>query len=64
MQPQKNNNTQYRIRINHFIRVPQVRVIDSEGNSLGVMNTSEALKLAKDQGLDLVEINPKANPKA
>lgn len=58
----QNNNYQNRLRVNHFIRVPQVRVVDSDGNSLGVMNTRDALKLAQDQGLDLIEINPKASP--
>lgn len=57
-----NNNNQNRIRINNFIRVPQVRVIQEDGTSLGVMNTYEALKLAREQGLDLIEINPKAMP--
>lgn len=56
------SSIQYRIRINNFIRVPQVRVIDNEGNSLGIMSTRDALKLALDQNLDLVEINPKAQP--
>lgn len=56
------NNTQNRIRINNFIRVPQVRVIDAEGVPLGVMNTSDAMKLAREQNLDLVEINPKTSP--
>jgi len=55
-------NTQNRIRINNFIRVPQVRVINAEGLSLGVMTANEALKLAREQNLDLIEINPKASP--
>ena len=49
-------------RINHRIRVPEVRVIDADGSMLGVLKTHEALQKAKDQGLDLVEINPKAQP--
>jgi len=49
-------------RVNHRIRVPEIRVIDADGSMLGVMQTHEALRKAKDQGLDLVEINPKANP--
>lgn len=57
-----NNQVQYRTRINQFIRVPQVRVILSDGSNGGIMNTADALKLAKDQGLDLIEINPKALP--
>lgn len=59
MQP---SNTQYRIRINNFIKVAQVRVILEDGTSLGVMDTRDALKMAFDQQLDLVEINPKALP--
>lgn len=60
-----NTNTQqreYRTRVNNYIRVPQIRVILSDGTNAGVMNTYEALKMAKDQGLDLVEINPTAKP--
>lgn len=52
----------YKIRVNNFIKVPQVRVISSDGSSLGVMATYEALKLARENDLDLVEINPKAAP--
>ncbi|MFN3651355.1 MAG: translation initiation factor IF-3 [Armatimonadota bacterium] len=49
-------------RLNFRIRVPEVRVIDAEGNQLGVMETRRALQLAQDQGLDLVEISPTAQP--
>jgi translation initiation factor IF-3 len=49
-------------RLNHRIRVPEIRVIDSEGNQLGVMETREALNIAREQGLDLVEIAPTAQP--
>src|SRR5580698_3178384 len=57
-----NNQQQFRTRINHFIRVPQVRVILSNGENGGIMETRDALKLAQDENLDLVEINPKASP--
>ncbi len=50
------------IRINHRIRVPEVRVVNDDGDMLGVMATSEALKRARDAGLDLVEVNPKSSP--
>jgi translation initiation factor IF-3 len=50
------------IRINHRIRVPEVRVVGADGGMLGVMSTEEARRLAQDQGLDLVEVNPKAEP--
>ena len=49
-------------RINEMIRVPQVRVISSEGEQLGVMPTSEALNKARDLDLDLVEVAPDAKP--
>lgn len=55
-------NQQTFIRINNRIRVPQVRVIGSDGSQIGVLATYEALKLAQEEGLDLVEINPKAVP--
>lgn len=45
-----------------MIRVPQVRVLDAEGNQLGIMVTREALTAAETIGLDLVEISPTANP--
>ena len=49
-------------RLNHRIRVPEVRVVDAEGNQLGVMDTRQALSLAREQGLDLVEVAPTAQP--
>ncbi|MBW7956973.1 MAG: translation initiation factor IF-3 [Deltaproteobacteria bacterium] len=49
-------------RINRMIRVPQVRVIDAEGNQLGVMATRDALAAAESVGLDLVEVAPTAVP--
>jgi len=60
-----NNGTQtqqYRQRINKYIRVPQIRVVLADGSNGGIMNTQDALKLAQDQSLDLIEINPKAIP--
>ena len=50
------------VRYNEFIRVPQVRVIDQEGKHLEVMNTVDAIALARERGFDLVEIHPTANP--
>ena len=52
----------YQIRVNHRIRVPEVLVIGADGGKLGVLQTHEALRMAQEQGLDLVEINPKADP--
>ena len=51
-----------RYRINQQIRAKQVRVIDHEGKQVGVMSVSEAIRLADRQGLDVVEIAPKAQP--
>ena len=45
-----------------MIRIPQVRVIDDEGNQLGVMPTPQALEMAQERGLDLVEVAPMAAP--
>jgi len=45
-----------------MIRIPQVRVIDEEGNQLGVMPTPRALEMAQERGLDLVEVAPMAAP--
>jgi translation initiation factor IF-3 len=45
-----------------MIRVPQVRVVDEEGQQLGVMPTQQALGMAQDRGFDLVEVAPMASP--
>lgn len=45
-----------------MIHRPEVRVINPEGKQLGIYPIQQALTIAQDQGLDLVEINPKANP--
>jgi translation initiation factor IF-3 len=49
-------------RVNDNIRAPRLRVIDDEGQQLGVLDRPEALALARQQGLDLVEISPNADP--
>ena len=49
-------------RYNEFITVPKVRVIDDEGENLGVMFTQEAIEQAYEVGLDLVEVSPNADP--
>jgi translation initiation factor IF-3 len=51
-----------RLRINHQIREPQIQVIDVDGKQLGVMPTYEAIRLAGEQNLDLVEVGPMAKP--
>jgi translation initiation factor IF-3 len=48
--------------VNERIRAKEVRVIDEEGKQLGIMPPFEALKMARGQGLDLVEVAPTANP--
>lgn len=49
-------------RANQQIRVPEVRVIDENGEPLGVMQTADALALAQEREYDLVEVSPKAEP--
>ena len=49
-------------RVNEDIRVPQVRLIDQDGEMLGVMSARDALMRAYDAGLDLLEISPNAVP--
>jgi translation initiation factor IF-3 len=49
-------------RFDTFIQVPKVRVIDDEGENLGVMFTREAMEQANEKGLNLVEVSPNADP--
>lgn len=51
-----------RVKINEFIRAPELRLIDSENKHIGIMSLDDALKLAAEQEKDLVEINPATNP--
>ncbi len=50
------------LRINEHIRVREVRLVDEEGGKNGIIPTIEALKLARERDLDLVEVSPNANP--
>lgn len=50
------------VRINHRIRVPQVRLIGFNGQQMGIVATSEAIRIARESGLDLVEISGSASP--
>lgn len=50
------------LRINERIRVREVRLVDEEGGRNGIIPTIEALKLARERDLDLVEVSPNANP--
>ena len=49
-------------RYNEMITAPKVRVIDGEGENLGVLYTREAIEQAAEVGLDLVEVSPNADP--
>jgi translation initiation factor IF-3 len=49
-------------RYNEFIQSPKVRVIDGEGENLGILNTRDAIAQAFEVGLDLVEVSPNADP--
>lgn len=51
-----------REKINNQIRASQLRVIDQEGNNLGTISLEEALTIARERGLDLIEISPNAVP--
>ncbi len=55
-------NPKNQIRVNHRIRAPEVRVIDDQGNQVGVLPIASALKAASERGLDLVEVAPEARP--
>ncbi|MCB1553147.1 MAG: translation initiation factor IF-3 [Xanthomonadales bacterium] len=55
-------NTEKLNRKNEEIRVPRVRVIGSDGEMVGVLSRDDALRMAEDEGLDLVEIQPNADP--
>jgi len=50
------------INVNERVKAREVRLIDDEGKQLGIIPTSEALKVAKERGLDLVEVSPKTVP--
>jgi len=50
------------VRVNEQIRVPEVRLIGADGQQVGVMSLKEALALAAEANLDLVEVAPQANP--
>lgn len=51
-----------RYRINQYIRLPEVQLIDEQGKMHGVVPTWQALEMAKERGLDLVEVNPTLRP--
>jgi len=49
-------------RSNNRISSPEVQVIGSKGENLGIISTNEAISIAKEEGLDLIEISPNAKP--
>ncbi|HVY36256.1 MAG TPA: translation initiation factor IF-3 [Candidatus Paceibacterota bacterium] len=49
-------------RVNNQIRASELRIIDAEGANLGVMSLADALAIARERGLDLIEIGPNATP--
>ena len=49
-------------RINEQIRIPQIRVVSSDGQQLGILDTKDALERAIEEGLDLVEVAPNERP--
>jgi len=57
-----NRDTKKKHRINERIRIRQLRVISPEGEQLGIIDREEALRIAKNHGLDLVEVAPLARP--
>tara|TARA_A100001015_G_C15037594_1_gene737338 strand:- start:1348 stop:1884 length:537 start_codon:yes stop_codon:yes gene_type:complete len=50
------------VRINHDIKASEVRVVDEDGEMKGVMSVADAVELAEEAGLDLVEVSPNAKP--
>ncbi|MFH0755594.1 MAG: translation initiation factor IF-3 [bacterium] len=51
-----------RVRINHQIKAPEIRVITEDGENLGIMSSNDGLKKAEEMNLDLIEISPNATP--
>jgi translation initiation factor IF-3 len=51
-----------KLRINYRIRMPQLRLIGEDGKQLGIVSRNEALKMAREAGLDLVEVSPHTRP--
>ncbi len=51
-----------KFRVSEKIGAPKVRVVDASGKQLGILSREEALQLAREQGLDLVEVAPQADP--
>ena len=61
-EPFRRTEPTQKYRVNRQIRVPQVRLIDAANNQVGVVSTDEARRIADEAGLDLVEVQPNAEP--
>ncbi len=51
-----------RTRVNHFIRITPIRVVGPDNEQIGVIETPDAIRMAQERGMDLVEISPEARP--
>ena len=60
--PIEKRNNRNLPQVNNNIRVPKIRAIDADGSQLGIMNTEEALQMAREKELDLVMVSDKADP--
>lgn len=60
--PRKAPRREKSVRINDAITAPELRVVGHDGEPLGVLKTSDALKMASDMELDLIEVTPQAKP--
>lgn len=60
--PSRDNAQQRRTRVNHLIRITPVRVVGPNNEQIGVIETPQAIRMADEAGLDLVEISPDARP--
>ena len=49
-------------RVNRQIRITPIRLIDAENNQVGIVATQDAVRMAQEAGLDLVEVSPNADP--
>ncbi len=56
-----NSNTNF-FRTNYQIKAPEVRLVDQDGKMIGVVSIAEAIKMAQDVSLDLIEVSPQVSP--
>ena len=60
--PIEKKNHRNLTQVNEKIRVPKIRAVDADGQQLGILETTEALRMAEEKGLDLVMVSDKADP--